>query len=67
MPGELTAALAAVPLALGGELTSEISRADSDPGGGAVLYVTDRTGRTEETSNTGQGAKAFRCVAVPSN
>jgi hypothetical protein len=66
-PGELTAALAGVPLAPGGELTSEITKADSDPSGGAVLYVTDRTGSTSETPRTVQGAKAYRCVAAPTN
>ena len=66
--GELRAALAAVPLAAGGELTSEVvpverlGRATLD-----VLYVTDAVGSVALTPNTGAGAKAFRCVADPLN
>lgn len=65
--GELTAALAGVPLAPGGELTSNVYPSSSDPGGLDVLYVTDSTGRVGTTPNTGTGAKAFRCVADPLN
>lgn len=66
-PAELTAALTAVSLAPGGELTSQITKPDTASGGAAVLYVTDRTGSTGETPRTVEGGKAFRCVALPSN
>jgi hypothetical protein len=65
--GELTAALAGVPLAAGGELTSEVYPSTSDAGGLDVLFVTDRTGRVGLTPNTGAGGRAFRCVADPLN
>jgi hypothetical protein len=63
--GELRAALAAVQLAPGGELTSEVypsSRETPD-----VLVVTDQVGTIAVTPDSDAGAKAFRCVADPSN
>jgi hypothetical protein len=64
--GELMAALTAVQLAPGGELTSEIY-----PTGGPeqlnVLYITDQVGSVATTPDTAAGAKAYRCVADPLN
>ena len=65
--GELRAALAAVPLAAGGELTSEVLPSNTSSGAVDVLYVTDAIGSVAITANTGVGAKAFRCVADPLN
>jgi hypothetical protein len=65
--GELTAALTAVPLALGGELTSEVYPSKSVPGKLDVLYVTDQVGSVGLTPDTGAGSKAFRCVTDPLN
>jgi hypothetical protein len=65
--GELRAALTAVQLAAGGELTSEVYPSGSTPGQLDVLYVTDQAGSVAVTSNTGAGGKAFRCVADPLN
>jgi hypothetical protein len=65
--GELMAALTAVELAPGGELTSEVYPSASDPGRLDVLYVTDEVGGVALTPNTGAGGKAFRCVADPLN
>ena len=65
--GELRAALAAVPLAAGGELTSEVYPSSASAGALDVLYVTDAVGSVAVTPNTGAGAKAFRCVADPIN
>ena len=65
--GELRAALTAVQLAAGGELTSEVYPSGSTPGQLEVLYVTDQAGSAAVTSNTGAGGKAFRCVADPLN
>jgi hypothetical protein len=65
--GELRAALTAVQLAGGGELTSEVYPSGSTPGQLDVLYVTDQAGSVAVTSNTGAGGKAFRCVADPLN
>jgi hypothetical protein len=65
--GELRAALAAVPLAPGGELTSEVLPSSTTPGTLDVLYVTDDVGSVAVTPNTGAGGKAFRCVMDPSN
>jgi hypothetical protein len=65
--GELRAALAAVPLAAGGELTSEVSPSGSTPGELDVLYVTSQVGNVAVTPNTGAGGKAFRCVTDPLN
>jgi hypothetical protein len=65
--GELRAALTAVQLAPGGELTSSVYPSGSSPGELDVLYVTDQVGSVAITPNTGAGAKAFRCVADPLN
>ncbi len=65
--GELVAALSAVPLAEGGELTSDVYPSTSTPGQLDVLYVTDRVGSVALTPDTGSGAKAFRCVTDPLN
>ena len=65
--GELRAALTAVQLASGGELTSSIYPSSSDPGGLDVLYVTDQVGRVALAPDTFAGRKAFRCVTDPLN
>jgi hypothetical protein len=65
--GELLAALTAVQLAPGGELTSNVYPSSSDPGRLDVLYVTDRVGSVALTPDTGAGAKAYRCVTDPLN
>ena len=65
--GELRAALSAVPLTPGGELTSDVYPSSASPGGLDVLYVTDAVGSVAVTANTGAGAKAFRCVTDPIN
>lgn len=65
--GELTAALAAVQLAAGGELTSNVYPSSSDPGRLDVLYVTDQVGSVALTPDTAAGAKPFRCVTDPLN
>jgi hypothetical protein len=64
--GELLAALSAVRLAPGGELTSDVYPS-SRPGELDVLFVTDQGGSVAITPNTGAGGKAFRCVADPLN
>ena len=65
--GELRAALTAVELAPGGELTSDVYPSGSNPGELDVLYVTDRGGSVAVTSNTAPGGKAYRCVTDPLN
>lgn len=65
--GELRAALSAVPLAPGGELTSEVFASGSDPGELNVLYIATRGGSVGITADTFTGGKAFRCVATPLN
>ena len=65
--GELRAALGAVTLAPGGELTSDVYPSGSDPGRLDVLYVTDQVGSVALTPDTGAGGKAYRCVADPLN
>jgi hypothetical protein len=65
--GELRAALTAVQLAAGGELTSEVYPSSATPGALNVLYVTDQVGSVALTPDTDAGAKAFRCVADPLN
>jgi hypothetical protein len=65
--GELRAALTAVPLAKGGELTSQVYPSQTDPGRLDVLYVSDQVGNAALTPNTAAGEKAFRCVADPLN
>lgn len=65
--GELRAALAAVQLSPGGELTSSVYPSSSDPGQLDVLFITDQVGSVGITPNTGAGGKAFRCVTDPLN
>lgn len=65
--GELVAALAAVPLTAGGELTSNVYPSSSKPGQLDVLFVTDRVGSVGLTPDTFDGAKAYRCVSDPLN
>jgi hypothetical protein len=65
--GELRAALGAVQLSPGGELTSDVYPSSVEPGRLDVLYVTDQVGSVGVTPNTGAGAKAYRCVADPLN
>jgi hypothetical protein len=65
--GELLAALGAVPLAPGGELTSHVYPSGTGMGRLDVLYVTDQVGGAELTPDTAAGEKAFRCVADPLN
>ena len=65
--GELRAALTAMQLAPGGELTSEVYPSSSPAGELDVLYVTDQVGTVGLTPNTGAGGKAYRCVTDPLN
>jgi hypothetical protein len=65
--GELTAALTAVPLASGGELTSGVYPSATDPGRLDVLVVTDQVGGVALTPDTAAGAKGYRCVTDPLN
>jgi hypothetical protein len=65
--GELRAALSAVQLAPGGELTSNVYPSSTEPGRLDVLYVIDQVGNFALTPNTAAGAKAFRCVTDPLN
>jgi len=65
--GELRAALGAVMLAPGGELTSNVYPSSVDPGRLDVLYVTDRVGSVALTPDTAAGGKAYRCVTDPLN
>jgi hypothetical protein len=65
--GELTAALTAVQLAAGGELTSNVYPSSTDPGRLNVVYITDQVGGVALTPDTAAGAKAFRCVTDPLN
>jgi hypothetical protein len=65
--GEETAALTAVPLAAGGELTSNVYPSGTDPGRVDVLFVTDQVGGAALTPNTAAGGKAYRCVTDPLN
>jgi hypothetical protein len=65
--GELRAALGAVQLAAGGELTSNVYPSASDPGRLDVLYITDQVGSVALTPDTGAGGKPFRCVTDPLN
>ena len=61
------AALTAVTLAPGGELTSEVASSSATPGEVNVLYVTNQGGGVALTPNTAPGSKAFRCVTDPLN
>ena len=65
--GELMAALGAVQLAPGGELTSNVYPSTKDPGRLDVLYITDQVGGVGLTPDTAAGAKAYRCVTDPLN
>lgn len=65
--GELLAALSAVPLAAGGELTSNVYPSGSDPGRLDAIYVTNTTGAVALTPDTAAGAKAYRCATDPLN
>jgi len=65
--GEMTAALTAVTLAPGGELTSNVYPSGSDPGRLDVLAVTDQVGSVALTPNIAAGGKAYRCVMDPLN
>ena len=65
--GELRAALTAVQLSPGGELTSNVYPSSSKPGELDVLYVTDQVGSAALTPDTGAGGKPFRCATDPLN
>jgi hypothetical protein len=65
--GELLAALTAVTLAAGGELTSEVYPSSSDPGRLDALVVVDQVGGVALTPDTAAGAKSYRCVTDPLN
>jgi hypothetical protein len=65
--GELRAALGAVTLAPGGELTSDVYPSASDPGRLDVLVVIDQVGGVALAPDTAAGSRAFRCVADPLN
>lgn len=65
--GELTAALTAVALAPGGELTSNVYPSAGDPGRLDVLVVMDQVGGVTVTPNTAAGGRAYRCVTDPLN
>ena len=65
--GELCAALAALQLAAGGELTANVYPSSSAPGRLDDLYVTDQVGSVALTPDTAAGAKAYRCVTDPLN
>ena len=65
--GELRAALTAVQLAPGGELTSNVYPSASKPGELDVLYVTDQVGSVALTPDSAVGGKAYRCVTDPLN
>lgn len=65
--GELMAALAAVQLSPGGELTSNVYPSGSDPGRLNDVYIMDEVGNVASTPDTGEGGKAFRCVTDPLN
>jgi hypothetical protein len=65
--GELRAALTAVPIATGGELTSNVYPSVSNPSQLDVVYVTDQSGSVALTPDTGAGAKPYRCVTDPLN
>jgi hypothetical protein len=56
-----------IGLAQGGELTAHVYPSANVPGGLDVLTVTSRFGAVALTPDTAAGAKAFRCVAYPSN
>jgi hypothetical protein len=64
---ELRAALTAVQLTPGGELTSNVYPSASDPGRLDVLFISDQVGSVGPTPDTAAGAKAYRCATVPLN
>ena len=64
---ELRAALTAIPLTAGGELTSNVYPSTSDPGRLDVLFITDQVGRVGLTADTDAGAKPYRCATDPLN
>lgn len=65
--GELLAALGAVQLAAGGELTANVYPSTSTPGRVDDLYITDQVGGVALAPDTAAGAKAYRCVTDPLN
>jgi hypothetical protein len=65
--GELRAALGAVTLAPGGELTSNVYPSSTDPGRLNVLFITDQVGSVALTPDTDAGSRAYRCVTDPLN
>jgi hypothetical protein len=65
--GEMMAALTAVTLSPGGELTSDVYPSSTYPGELDALYVTSQTGAVALTVDRGEGAKAFRCASDPIN
>jgi hypothetical protein len=65
--GELMAALTAIELTSGGELTSSVYPSGSNPGQLDVLYVTTEGGGAALTPDTFAGGKAYRCVTDPLN
>jgi hypothetical protein len=56
-----------VALADGGELTAHVYPSADLPGRVDALTVTSKVGAVGVTPDTAAGAKAFRCVAYPSN
>jgi hypothetical protein len=64
--GELMAALTAVDLAPGGEMTSNVYPSP-DTGRLNDVYITDDVGNAAVTPDTYEGRKAFRCVTDPFN
>jgi hypothetical protein len=65
--GELRAALGAVTLPPGGELTSNVYPSSTDPGRLNVLFITDQVGGVALTPDTAAGSKSYRCVTDPLN
>jgi hypothetical protein len=56
-----------IQLASGGELTSTEVYPSSTPGKTDALYVTNENGDVGVAPDSGEGAKAFRCVVDPMN
>jgi hypothetical protein len=65
--GELRAALAAVTLAQGGELTSNVYPSSANPGRVDVLVVIDQIGGVTTVPDTIDGSRQYRCVTDPIN
>jgi hypothetical protein len=61
------AALGAVTLAAGGELTADVYPSSTDPGRLNALAIVDQVGGVTLTPDTAAGAKAYRCVTDPLN